>query len=357
MQLVNSGWRDSAFIDDTPHPIHTDEKSDLFEAARLCSAALGLSASARFVLDQLCAAYGGKLVEGRMIVWPSNAYLEARTGICERSVRYCLKKLLELGVIQAKDSPNGKRYARRDARGQVICAFGFDLGPILSRLGEWKDAAERRAEEKARRRMAFDEITIARRNTLELAGELLSHADITEANNRVSDVMRNTPRRNSKADPSVAVKLWKDLYEWVKSKTLAAKGGNICRHKDTKQYPLKKTCSKGNRASKEEALRPHIKDATEILGDFSDHREMLERANKFRGMLGVSEDAWIEARREIGDECTAKLFYLVAQIQCRPSPGADQIRNFGGYFRVLTRKVKSGEFSVHDEILRRGRGQ
>jgi replication initiation protein RepC len=46
-----------------------------------------------------------------------------------------------------KDSPNGKRYGKRDARGNIVEAYGFDLSPIAARHAEFlRLAAEARAE-------------------------------------------------------------------------------------------------------------------------------------------------------------------------------------------------------------------
>jgi replication initiation protein RepC len=37
------------------------------------------------------------------------------------------RALIEAGLITMRDSPNGKRYGRRDPKGQIIEAYGFDL--------------------------------------------------------------------------------------------------------------------------------------------------------------------------------------------------------------------------------------
>ena len=46
-----------------------------------------------------------------------------------------------------KDSPNGKRYGRRDPAGRIVEAYGFDLSPIALRDAEFIRLAEKaRAE-------------------------------------------------------------------------------------------------------------------------------------------------------------------------------------------------------------------
>src|SRR6185503_16432142 len=57
------------------------------------------------------------------------------------------RALIEAGLITMKDSPNGKRYGKRDAKGNIIEAYGFDLSPIAARHAEFLGlAAEAKAE-------------------------------------------------------------------------------------------------------------------------------------------------------------------------------------------------------------------
>src|SRR3712207_8629910 len=56
--------------------------------------------------------------------WPSNIYLESRTGLTERAIRFAIRGLIDLQLITPKDSPNGKRYAVKDLSGEIVDAFG-----------------------------------------------------------------------------------------------------------------------------------------------------------------------------------------------------------------------------------------
>jgi hypothetical protein len=51
-------------------------------------------------------------------------------------------------LITMRDSPNGKRYGRRDARGNIVEAYGFDLSPIAARHAELVRMAEEACEER-----------------------------------------------------------------------------------------------------------------------------------------------------------------------------------------------------------------
>jgi len=69
-----------------------------------------------------------------LVVFPSNASLSDRAhGMAESTLRRHLAALVGAGLIWRQDSPNGKRYARRDAGGSLAQAFGFDLRPLLVR--------------------------------------------------------------------------------------------------------------------------------------------------------------------------------------------------------------------------------
>lgn len=53
------------------------------------------------------------------------------------------RHLIELGLITMRDSPNGKRYGRRDKAGRIIEAYGFDLSPLAVRQAEFRASAEK----------------------------------------------------------------------------------------------------------------------------------------------------------------------------------------------------------------------
>ena len=52
--------------------------------------------------------------------------------------------------IVRRDSPNGKRYARKGRGGEIKLAFGFDLAPLVVRADEF-EAWPRRSKPKRER--------------------------------------------------------------------------------------------------------------------------------------------------------------------------------------------------------------
>jgi replication initiation protein RepC len=104
----------------------------------------------------------------RPIVWPSALMQEQSLGLSPSQVKEINRRLIELGLVTMKDSPNGKRYGNRDPKGRIVEAYGFDLSPIAARYAEFEqlaeeDRAERRAMAKLRRRK-----TIARKAIVQI---------------------------------------------------------------------------------------------------------------------------------------------------------------------------------------------
>ena len=91
---------------------------------------------------------------GRPIVWPSSSMQQESLGLSETRVKAINRALIEAGLITMRDSPNGKRYGRRDAKGAIVEAYGFDLSPLAMRHAEFvRLAAEARAEREELRRL------------------------------------------------------------------------------------------------------------------------------------------------------------------------------------------------------------
>lgn len=363
MKAQSSGWRSMKAVVPLIHEPHSADKQDLYEAARMAARVLDLPSSCRFILEHLVGAYGGKLIGGRMIVWPSNSFLESRTGISERTIRFALARLVELGVIAAKDSANGKRYARMDRHGEITDAFGFDLSPILNRLSEWTDMLVAIKDRERERQVAFDLITIHRRATqeaLRALAEWYPEEDTADLTARSLELLRATPRRSSKGSIEGYVSAWQALHEEAETKFHTACGGNNSRHKDSNKYAFQNSCSKAYENVQAESAGPKptdlrdlqraCPDAIEIMGDVRSDGQLVATAGRLRGSYGISPSAWEEALNEIGPLPAAATFILVLQMQINPAPGVQPIRNLGGYYRAMVRLMREGRTSLAAEV-------
>lgn len=103
------------------------------------------------------------------MVFPSNDQLSVRAhGIAGTTLRRHLTALVDAGLIQRKDSANGKRYARKNETGAIEEAFGFSLAPLLARAEELAHAAQQVAAERKRFRITKEALSICRRDVRKL---------------------------------------------------------------------------------------------------------------------------------------------------------------------------------------------
>ena len=145
-------------------------KWTVFRAICAAKARVGVSERALAVLEALLSFHPETVLTGEdLIVFPSNEQLCLRAhGMAPATLRRHLAALVEAGVILRRDSPNGKRYARKDKDGAIAKAFGFDLSPLVARAAEFEALAEEiRAEERALR-YAKERITLARRDLVKM---------------------------------------------------------------------------------------------------------------------------------------------------------------------------------------------
>jgi replication initiation protein RepC len=115
------------------------------------------------------------------IVWPSAALQRQALDLGVTQAKALNRLLVELGLVVMKDSPNGKRFGRRDGKGRLIEAYGFDLAPLAARQAEFEAAAAAGRAERECIRQLRRRATIARNGLtqiVETAGELgFSDAD------------------------------------------------------------------------------------------------------------------------------------------------------------------------------------
>src|SRR5271156_1133262 len=106
---------------------------------------------------------------GRPVVWPSARMQQEALGLSPSQVKEINRRLIELGLVTMKDSPNGKRYGRRHERtGHIIEAYGFDLSPIALRHAEFVRLAEEGRAERAAMGRLRRRATIARKAIIQI---------------------------------------------------------------------------------------------------------------------------------------------------------------------------------------------
>ncbi|MBN8926678.1 MAG: replication protein C [Rhodospirillales bacterium] len=106
---------------------------------------------------------------GRPIVWPSASLQQEAFGLSPTRVKALNRALIEAGLITMRDSPNGKRYGRRDPKTKLITeAYGFDLSPLAARHAEFVRLAEEAKAHRAEMARLRRRATIARRGIAQI---------------------------------------------------------------------------------------------------------------------------------------------------------------------------------------------
>ena len=312
--------------------------------------------------------------ENGLVVFPSNRQLILRAhGMSEPTLRRHLAALVENGLIIRRDSPNGKRYARKGRGGTFEEAFGFSLAPMLARADEFSAAAERvRAGNRALKLMR-ERITLYRRDIsklIEAAVEEDVPGDWGGLWRRFRAIVDAIPRRAAIADLEPIVGNLAAIREEVdillnSHMNVEDSNGNDDRterqHSDSNTDSLIEfePALEKSGATVEPRREPQdppkgyplgfvLKACPEIVDYAVDGirgwRDLMAVAAQVRGYLGVSPSAYEDACHVMGPETAAIVVACILQ-------RAQHINSAGGYLRALTEKARAGEFTVGPMLM------
>jgi replication initiation protein RepC len=343
-------------------------RKDLSKAAREAEQAFEFRPTARIVLKELVSCWGEQNFDGRLMVWPSNDHLMSRTGLSERAIRNAIGLLVEMRLIAPRDSANGKRFAIKNQKGEVIDAYGFDLAPLFERQAEFVAINSQKRQKRERRKRLWDTLTIARRAAQEAMVSLLEHEHAKDADALTDDLsalLAATPKRSVEVDLEGLLDRWQKLRLKIEqSFKSAGYAGISCRHIETDNEIPSESCSKGL-SRKAEPVRQIernetislalVQDSCPALSEFGvkvrDISELIAAGKFLRGMIGAHESAWLEATERIGAAKAALTVVYVMQMHADDTAsGAHRIRNPGGYFRALTRMIEERRFNLETEF-------
>jgi replication initiation protein RepC len=340
---------------------------------------LGLQDRTLAVLHALLSFYPQADLSGDrdLVVFPSNAQLSIRAhGIAGTTLRRHLGILVDVGLIQRRDSPNGKRYARRNKQGEIADAFGFSSSPLVTRAGELAKIAQEVSEENVAFKRAKEALTLCRRDVRKLISaameegadgnwsaietmyvelvERLPRAPRRDVVDAVLDEMRllrseilnllenqliveksdgndihdgchiqnSKPESTNELEPSSGKEQARDVDQKPRAKVIGLK-----------TYPLGmvlKAC-------------PQIADYTSG-GKIEGWRDLMSAAVVVRSMLGVSPSAYQEACEVMEPENAAIAIACILE-------RSEHINSPGGYLRDLTRKAARDEFGLGPMLM------
>lgn len=339
---------------------------------------VGIGDRALAVLNALLSFYPGNELseENGLVVFPSNVQLSMRAhGMADATLRRHLAALVDCGLVLRRDSPNGKRFARKGRGGEIDEAFGFSLAPLLARAAEFQQAAERVRAEMAGLRLMRERITLHRRDIHKLIEAAIEESVAGDWNtlwHRFRAVVEAIPRRASlvemRAIVSDLAEMRQDVDKLLEMHlNLQNSGGNESQserqyhNSNTNSYfefepglekaPVEPVEPKHDRKRQAEKTYPIglvLKACPEIadyaVDGINNWRDLMATAAQVRGYLGISPSAYAEALEVLGQETAAIVIACILQ-------RANHITSAGGYLRVLTEKARAGEFSVGPMLM------
>ncbi len=363
-------------------PEATVHKWHVFRDIKEARIALGASDRALAILDALLSFHPETAFYGdsALVVWPSNEQLMSRAnGMSPATLRRHLANLVGCGLIVRRDSPNGKRFARKGQDGEVEQAYGFDLAPIVARANEFKALAEAVKAEKKAYRLVKERLTICRRDIVKMIETGIDEGipgNWGAAQNRYQAIVgrlpRTAPRQLLDAIAGELDVLWSEIREslesFVKSQNLNANESQTERHIQNSNPEFKSDSESGLGVKKEASgshgepdnvrslpqrelplgivldACPNVRWLVKGGSDIRNWREFLAAVELARPVLGVSPSAWEDARVAMGERQAAITLAAIYQKQ-------DAVRSPGGYLRNLTDRAKEAKFSAWPMVM------
>ncbi|ATQ70544.1 plasmid replication protein RepC [Methylosinus trichosporium] len=339
---------------------------------------------------------------GGIVVFPSNKELSIRAhGMAPATLRRHLACLVDAGLIIRRDSPNGKRFARKGQGGAIEDAFGFDLAPLVARSSEIENLAEEMRAENRAIALLREKITLTRRDIAKMIETALEEGvsgDWDGAHERYATLSGRYGRRLSRADlealagelTALAAEIHKSLETHIKAQNMSGNESQTERHiqnQTTNSSDLEPSLRKGRAdpsgpnlekgrkpiehgaetssdrsrtVDPKPALRAYplgmvLEACPDIVdyapsGEIASWRDLAAAAAIVRSALGVSPDAWAQAVDVLGEHDASIVIAAILQ-------RGEEIKSAGGYLRVLTEKARAGEFSLGPVLMALLRGK
>jgi replication initiation protein RepC len=310
--------------------------------------------------------------DSRPIVWPSSCLQQESLSLSRTQVRATNNQLIELGLIAVRDSPSGQRFGRRDPRGRIVEAYGFDLSPLAVRYSEFTRLAEAAKAERALRGRLRRRVTIARKairqisetaieyglageewdllatdtaglvrqaRTAELIADLEDTAIALErrqavARERLEGVLKSVetvPSHRLERPPYYSYK----ATSYLEKTTVAAFEESRSSPDERRDADADQTIAPDELVRLAPRLRPYLLRPTPTWP------ELVDAADWLRHDLGISRPLWGEACVAMGRELAAVALAIVSTKE----PGHFRTTP-GGYFHGMVSRARAGELHL-----------
>jgi replication initiation protein RepC len=325
---------------------------------------------------------------GRPMVWPSAELQRQALGLSATQAKAVNRQLIEAGLVSMRDSPNGKRYGRRDGQGRIVEAYGFDLSPLASRHAEFLRLAEEERAERAETGRLRRRATIARKGIVQILETVAEHGFAGEEwavmANEAQELTRGVRSAASieglvmnveglERRQRAARERLEGLFQTVKTDPMGPENRPHILPTNEPLYPLQDTviaaegCSRagtGREAGRGErfsgtgkrdvaetgrVLKLHPEELVRLAPRLKLYLrnssptwpEIVDAADWLRHDLDVSKPLWGEACVTLGREVAAIALAIVS------TKDAEHFRTTaGGYFHGMVAKGRAGELNL-----------
>ncbi len=345
----------------------------------------------------------------RPLVWPDNERLLAQVSYKLATIKRCLRQLSENGLISFKDSPNGKRYGKRNEANDIVLVstYGIDLSPVGIRVAELETLADRdeairqeirqlsrrwtcskcklecildaaedfhlqgpwhdcsveldRLIEIRRGRCSVERLrdicdailhVLERASTAYSAAIDGSHGSDGNSHHLTNDELNPKEVNSEPHIQNTKQNLDHSLYN--NRRSASAKQHQIFEAGSaSSQKAQKKPVAAG--ANVQPLQHDPAFDNTDLnlvleacpefsnwgIRQIRDWRDLIDRAGQMRPMMGISPDAWSQARAELGDHMSGVAIAIIYQ-----KYSANEVREPGGYLRRMTERHREGQLRL-----------
>jgi replication initiation protein RepC len=328
------------------------DRFTLIDALRCAASALDLSPSVVATVDALLSCLPPK--RDHDIVFASNATLiMRRNGISDRSLRRHLADLVSAGLLVRIDSPNGKRYSKRDPQFGSVIRFGLDLAPLFTAFERLKALAQEKAIEAQRidylrtklrlviRAMTYDQPECS----------LVAEAGLALRRKLTSDDLENWLRLLSKTSDADSIARYEPT---AADNMMSASNGQNVRHQQksekelydrSKLQPTTPAPRSGEHITLTDLAEACPQATGFLLEKLQSPWDVVTHAKRLAPMIGIDGSCYDAAEARHGPFGTALTIWGLLET-------LDRVHKPAAYFRSITSGKRSSTFDPFVLIAR-----
>ena len=333
-------WTEELLSADNTKP----DRFTLIDTLRRAASSLDLSPSVIATVDALLSCLPPKREHD--VVFASNATLVMRrNGISDRSLRRHLADLVTAGLLVRIDSPNGKRYSKRDPQMGTVIRFGLDLSPLFIAFGRLQAIAQGQAIEAQRIDYLRTKVRLVIRSKTVTGEECALAAEAERALRRklTSDDLESWLKVLSTTSDIEDISHFETP---VDEHIVSASNGQIVRHQQKSEKELNdKATSQRKTTSSETTENITLNDLAEacpqatgfLLEKLHSPWDIVAHAKRLAPMIGIDGSCYEAAEARHGQFGTALTIWGLLE-------NLDRVQKPAAYFRSITSGKRSSTF-------------